>query len=93
MKKAGVMLALCIGCSPAAPLAHVAEHHVTPPPPKPPARLGDFEVMHLPTGADVTPRAAPGSLVMELDPHVAEHPEMRAGYAVSLATSPDGSTL
>jgi DNA-binding beta-propeller fold protein YncE len=92
MKRAGVMLALYLGCSPAAPVARVVEHQVVVPP-KPPARLGEFEVMHLPTGADITPHAAPGSLVMELDPHVTEHPEMRAGYAVSLALSPDGTTL
>jgi len=83
---------LYVACSPAAPVTHVTEHPVVPPP-KPPATLGDVEVMHLPTGADLTPRAAPGSIVLELDPHVSGHPEMRAGYAVSLALSPDGSVL
>jgi DNA-binding beta-propeller fold protein YncE len=82
---------MLLACSPAAPITHVVEHHATPA--KPPARLGDFEVMHLATGADITPRAAPGSRMFELDPHNAQHPEMRAGYAVSLALSPDRTTL
>ncbi len=55
--------------------------------------LGDLSAQHLPTGADITPLAAPGSVVLELDPHFPDHPELRVGYATSVALSPDGQTL
>ncbi len=87
-----LLAVLVAACGPA-PVARSTERHEAPKPPKPSASLGTYDVIHLPTGADITPRAAPGSLILELDPHLAAHPELRAGYAVSLAMSPDGSTL
>lgn len=41
----------------------------------------------------MTPDAAPGSILIDLDPHVASAPSFRAGGAVSTALSPDGRTL
>jgi YVTN family beta-propeller protein len=47
----------------------------------------------LPTGARITPTAAPGSTFEPLVPDLPEAPTFRAGHAVALALSPDGSTL
>ncbi len=47
----------------------------------------------LPTGATLTPDAAPGARLYELDPHLVEAPTFRAGNAVATALSPDGRTL
>jgi len=57
------------------------------------ASLFATDVIGLPTGTAMTPDAAPGSVLFELDPHVAAVPELRAGNAVSTALSPDGHTL
>ena len=47
----------------------------------------------LPTGAALTPDAAPGAILLELDPHLAGAPDLRAGGAMALSLSPDGRTL
>jgi YVTN family beta-propeller protein len=47
----------------------------------------------LPDGDVLTPDAAPGALLLELDPHLAVAPGMRAGAAVATALSPDGASL
>ncbi|HEY1958459.1 MAG TPA: hypothetical protein VGH28_22735 [Polyangiaceae bacterium] len=86
--RAAIAVAVLCACSPSAPVPRtVAANEPAPP------SLGAFTVTHLPTGADVTPTAAPGSRILDLDPHLEAHPEFRAGYAVSLALSPDGRTL
>jgi DNA-binding beta-propeller fold protein YncE len=59
----------------------------------PGASLFGTDVIGLPTGASLTPNAAPGSLLLELDPGLASHPGLRAGGAVSTAISPDHRTL
>jgi YVTN family beta-propeller protein len=51
------------------------------------------DIIGLPTGASLTPDAAPGSVLLELDPQVPAVPGFRAGGAVSTALSPDGRTL
>ncbi len=51
------------------------------------------DIVGLPTGASMTPDAAPGSSVFELDPHLARAPAFRAGNAVATALSPDTRTL
>ncbi len=87
MRRASVAVLLAAAC---------AAHTDALPPRDPPVQvpvLGDIAVMHLPTGADVTPLAAPGSVILELDPKLSAHPAFRAGYAMSLALSPDGATL
>jgi len=72
----------------------------SPPPPviAPAARivrgsLFGTDVIGLPTGTSMTPDAAPGSVLFTLDPHVPEAPDLRAGNAVNVALSPDGSAL
>jgi YVTN family beta-propeller protein len=57
------------------------------------ASLFGTDVIGLPTGVAITPDAAPGARLLELDPHVAGAPELRAGGAVASALSPDGKTL
>jgi YVTN family beta-propeller protein len=47
----------------------------------------------LPTGDTLTPDAAPGSKLLELDPHLAGHAGLRVGFATTSVLSPDGSTL
>jgi len=47
----------------------------------------------LPTGARVTPGAAPGALFQPLHPDLPTRPDFVAGQAVATATSPDGATL
>ena len=47
----------------------------------------------LPTGDTLTPDAAPGSKLFELDPHVPGHPSLRVGFATTSLLSPDRSTL
>jgi DNA-binding beta-propeller fold protein YncE len=59
----------------------------------PGASLFGTDVIGLPTGASLTPDAAPGSVLLDLDPQVPEVPAFRAGGAVSTALSPDGRTL
>jgi YVTN family beta-propeller protein len=51
------------------------------------------DVFGLPDGSSLTPDAAPGARLLELDPHLSEAPWLRAGGAVATATSPDGATL
>ncbi len=51
------------------------------------------DVVGLPNGQTMTPDAAPGSVLRELDPHIREVPALRAGNAVATALSPDGGTL
>ena len=57
------------------------------------ASLFGTDVVGLPTGATITPDAAPGASVYELDPHFVNAPALRAGNAVATALSPDGKTL
>jgi YVTN family beta-propeller protein len=57
------------------------------------ASLFRTDVIGLPTGASLTPDAAPGSVLLELDPHLSTAPAFRASGAVSTALSPDGRTL
>ncbi len=45
----------------------------------------------LPTGVRITPQAASGAQLAELDPGLTRYPHLRAGNAVSSALSPDGS--
>ena len=47
----------------------------------------------LPTGDTLTPDAAPGSRLLELDPHQPGHPGLRVGFATTSVLSPDRSTL
>src|SRR6202022_3396292 len=47
----------------------------------------------LPTGQRLTPTAATGASFEALDPGLSDFPGYRAGHAVALALSPDGSTL
>lgn len=47
----------------------------------------------LPTGQRLTPNAAHGALFQSLDPGLVAFPEFRAGQAVAVAPSPDGTTL
>ncbi len=47
----------------------------------------------LPTGTFVTPTAARGARLFELDPHLSVAPSFRAGNAVRTVLSPDGATL
>jgi YVTN family beta-propeller protein len=51
------------------------------------------DVIGLPTGATLTPDAAPGARLYDLDPRLATAPAFRAGNAVATALSPDGRTL
>src|SRR5262245_25796508 len=53
------------------------------------SRLGT-DVIGLPTGVAMTPDAAPGARLFELDPHVRVSPEFRAGNAIATALAPDG---
>jgi len=57
------------------------------------ASLFMTDVVGLPNGMALTPDAAPGAALFELDPHVASAPLLRAGNAVASALSPDGGTL
>ena len=57
------------------------------------ASLFGTDVFGLPNGLAMTPDAAPGSSLLELDPHISSAPGLRAGNAVATALSPDGSTL
>jgi len=57
------------------------------------ASLFGTDVIGLPTGATITPDAAPGSRLYELDPHVRAAPDLRAMGAVATALSPDKKTL
>ncbi len=90
MKRA-LAAAVLVACAPSAPGPRAADESRAEPPQAP--SLGAFTLAHLPTGADLTPTAAPGSRILELNPHLAAHPNFRAGYAVSLALSPDARTL
>ncbi|HXP97951.1 MAG TPA: phosphoesterase [Telmatospirillum sp.] len=47
----------------------------------------------LPTGAWITPLAAPGADLQALDPDLPGNPQFRADHAVAMAQSPDGKTL
>jgi DNA-binding beta-propeller fold protein YncE len=63
------------------------------------AMLGATQVLRaaeraeLPTGQAVTPTAAPGSSMVALNPGLARYPDFTADGAVSLALSPDRTTL
>lgn len=59
----------------------------------PGASLFATDVIGLPTGATLTPDAAPGSRLFELDPHARQAPNFRAMGAVATALSPDKKTL
>jgi len=47
----------------------------------------------LPTGASITPMAAPGATFQSLNPGLPNRPDFIAGQAVATALSPDGRTL
>jgi len=47
----------------------------------------------VPTGKQITPTAATGSIFQPLNPDLPGHPDFTAGQAVTTATSPDGKTL
>ncbi len=47
----------------------------------------------LPNGQQITPQAASGALFQELDPHLADAADFRAGMAVTAVASPDGRQL
>jgi DNA-binding beta-propeller fold protein YncE len=47
----------------------------------------------LPTGAQITPLAAPGSRSQRLNPGLADRPDFFADHAVSEVETPDGTTL
>jgi YVTN family beta-propeller protein len=51
------------------------------------------DVLGLPTGAFLTPDAAPGAQLLELNPHLPFASAFRAGGAAAAALSPDGTTL
>jgi YVTN family beta-propeller protein len=55
------------------------------------ASLFGTEVIGLSDGSSLTPDAAPGSKLLELDPHVPGHPQLRAMGAVALVS--DGRRL
>jgi YVTN family beta-propeller protein len=57
------------------------------------ASLFGSDVWGLPDGALLSPDAAPGARLLELDPHLPGSPRFRAGGAVATAVSPDGATL
>ncbi len=48
---------------------------------------------YVPTGAAITPEAAPGAVFQTLNPGVAELPDYVVGQAANLSISPDGRTL
>jgi YVTN family beta-propeller protein len=66
---------------------------VTPSGRAPRASLFGTDVLGLSTGATLTPDAAPGAKLYELDPHEDEAPAFRAMGAVATAISPDKKTL
>src|SRR5271165_2603043 len=47
----------------------------------------------LPTGMSITPAAAPGSTMIQLNPGLTDNPSYIAGQPSSTAVSPDGNTL
>jgi hypothetical protein len=47
----------------------------------------------LPTGAYITPLAAPGAALQSLNPHLPSRPNFIAGQPVTTALNPDGTTL
>lgn len=57
------------------------------------ASLFGTDVYGLTDGSELTPDAAPGALLLELDPRLPGAPGFRAGGAVATALSPDGATL
>jgi YVTN family beta-propeller protein len=57
------------------------------------ASLFGTDVYGLPDGSSLTPDAAPGARLLELDPHLPDAPAFRASGAVATALSPDGRTL
>jgi len=57
------------------------------------ARDDDASSQMLPTGQRITPAAAPGAVLQDLDPQLPAHPDFRAGNAVTTAISHNGKTL
>src|SRR5690242_13665764 len=55
--------------------------------------IDDGGAQWLPTGARITPTAAPGARYTMLDPELPDHLGARAGQPVALAVSPDGATM
>jgi len=58
-----------------------------------PQRARVAEAEQLPTGMSITPTAARGAKLEELNPDLPKYPAFRAGQAVTTAVSPDGKTL
>src|SRR5271165_3455017 len=59
-----------------------------------PARADESAaVQWLPTGQRLTPQAATGAMFQDLDPGLTNHPEHRAGQAVTTVASHNGKTL
>ena len=59
----------------------------------PRASLFGTDVFGLPDGSALTPDAAPGAVLLGLDPHLAVAPSLARGGAVATALSPDGASL
>ncbi len=60
------------------------------------ARAGDDDIKKgtfIPTGAQITPAATPGSLFQALNPGLSFDPGFTVGQAVTTAISPNGNTL
>jgi YVTN family beta-propeller protein len=74
-------------------MAATAPVHPAPGERAPAASLFATDVFGLPDGSALTPDAAPGAVLLGLDPHVSVAPAFRAGGAVATALSPDGATL
>src|SRR6185437_3881432 len=47
----------------------------------------------LPTGMSITPTAAPGTIILPLNPDLPEMPDYTADHPIATALSPDGKTL
>ena len=87
----------------AAPVGDSSASEVSDPPPTlaivapgrrlPKASLFGTDVLGLQTGATITPDAAPGSRLFELNPHARAAPGFLAMGAIATALSPDGKTL
>src|SRR5262249_28407128 len=55
--------------------------------------LNAEDPIQLPNGLAITPKAAPGSILMPLNPGIAGRPNTALGQAVTTSLSPDAKTL